>query len=103
MQRNWEIVRKILIKLEEQGDTKGYIDAESVPPFDAETVSYHMQILDQAGLIKATCVKGFSEGLSCVAFSMTWDGHEFLDKIRRDTMWNKVKGILREKGIDLSF
>jgi hypothetical protein len=33
---------------------------------------------------------------------MTWSGHEFLDHIRQDTAWNKVKGAAREKGLELS-
>ena len=33
---------------------------------------------------------------------MTWRGHEFLDQVRQDTVWNKVKGAAREKGLDLS-
>ncbi len=100
MQRNWDVVRKILFKLEEQPNAEAYLDAHAVNEYDAELVSYHMQIMDQAGLIKAKCIKG--QTLNCVALSMTWHGHEFLDGIRRDTIWQKIKGSAREKGIDLS-
>ncbi|WP_265754876.1 DUF2513 domain-containing protein [Avibacterium sp. 21-594] len=38
-----------------------------------------------------------------MAINLTWQGHEFLDKIRSDTAWNKIKQIIKTKGIDLSF
>lgn len=33
---------------------------------------------------------------------MTWDGHEFLDKIREDTVWNKTKDLIKEKGLPMA-
>lgn len=102
MKRNWELVRKILIKLEEQETVNGQLFPDAIIGFDAETVCYHMDLLDQAGLIKARSVASLGGKDNCVGLSITWDGHEFLDKIRRDTIWNKVKGIAREKSLDLS-
>jgi hypothetical protein len=32
------------------------------------------------------------------ATSLTWQGHEFLDSVRRDTVWQKVKLFVAEKG-----
>ncbi len=29
---------------------------------------------------------------------MTWEGHDFLDAIRNDTIWNRVKATVTEKG-----
>lgn len=100
MQRNWDVVRKILLKLEEIGDTTSHLQSDQINGYDPELVSYHMRLLDEAGLIKAKCHQ--RNPLNCVALSMTWRGHEFLDQIRQDTVWNKVKGSAREKGLDLS-
>ena len=30
---------------------------------------------------------------------LTWDGHELLDKIKSDTVWNKTKDTIKKKGI----
>ena len=100
MKRDWDVVRKILLKLEEIGNTTSRLESSEVNGYDPELVSYHMQLLDEAGLIKARCRQ--HRPLNCVALSMTWKGHEFLDQIRQDTVWNKVKGEAREKGLDLS-
>lgn len=102
MQRNWDVVRKILLKLEAIGDTRTHLQADQVNGYDAELVSHHMQLLDEAGLIRAQCSHGMGAPLECVALSMTWRGHEFLDQIRQDTVWNAVKGEARKKGLDLS-
>ena len=32
---------------------------------------------------------------------MTWEGHEFLDKIREDTVWNKTKDLITKKGLPM--
>ena len=101
MQRNWELIRKILIKLEEETDHNGSLDPDDVKGYDHAIVSYHVSLLGQAGLINMIDASTSME-MYCIAKSMTWEGHEFLDKIRRDTMWNKIKGTLREKGIELS-
>ena len=50
---------------------------------------------------KAAAALGFP--VSCAAVSMTWEGHELLDKIRSHTLWNKIKAGARERAIPLSF
>lgn len=102
MQRNWDVVRKILIKLEELGTTTSFLHQDQVNGYDPELVAYHMQLLGEADLIKANCHITTAGLLECAAHRMTWKGHEFLDHIRQDTVWNQVKRTAREKGIDLS-
>lgn len=38
-----------------------------------------------------------------LGINLTWLGHEFLDKIRNETAWNKIKNIVKSKGVDMSF
>lgn len=103
MKRDWELVRVILTKLEEMNTSNGSLEANDVEGYTAEIVSYHMYIMEEAGLIEATCAKSLSGPMQCWAIRLTWEGHEFLDKIRTDTMWNKTKELITNKGIDLSF
>ncbi len=103
MKRDWELVRVILCRLEDMDTTNGSLDANDVEDYSPEFVSYHMNLLDEAGLIEANCAKPLSGPMQCFAFSLTWEGHEFLDKIRTETVWNKTKDLIQSKGIDLSF
>ena len=100
MKRDWDLVRQGLLSLE-QTET-GQLMPSDVPGWDAQAVSYHMRLLDEAGLIRARCIST-NAGLSCVGLSLTWSGHELLDSIRTNTVWNRIKGLVREKGLDLSF
>ncbi len=99
MKRNWELIRTILMKLESQGDPNGSLNSTEIDGYDAVTASYHMNLLREAKLIKAACG---ADGMHCIAISLTWEGHEFLDTIRRDTTWSKIKITLREKSLDLT-
>lgn len=51
---------------------------------------------------KAVAISGASDE-DYAALTLTWQGYEFLDKIRNDGVWNKVKSTIKAKGIDLSF
>ena len=33
---------------------------------------------------------------------MTWEGHDFLDKIRENTIWNKTKGLIKDKALPMT-
>ncbi|MBX3371653.1 MAG: DUF2513 domain-containing protein [Nitrospira sp.] len=100
MKRDWDLVRKILLQLEEQD----CLASDDVQGHDTRVVSYHIGLLNEAGLIKAgpTPRRTGSEQVWS-ASSLTWSGHEFLDQIRADSMWGQIKRTAREKGLDLSF
>lgn len=102
MKRDWDLIRKILFKLEEKADAKSLLQDNEIKGFDSETVSYHFKLLHSAGLIEGVDFSSMNE-LSYAAQSLTWAGHEFLDKIRSDTIWNNVKTLVKTKSLDLSF
>jgi len=103
MERNWELVRKILLALEAKQSTRESLNPEEIEGFDSEVVSYHILILDEAGLVEANCSQAFTAPLNCFGERLTWEGHEFLDEIRSDTVWKNTKSLLKDKGIALSF
>ncbi len=103
MQRDWDLMRQILLQLEQKPTTTGVLLPSQVNGWDEDTVSYHMHLLLQAGLIEANCRVHPNAPVSCVARNLTWAGHEFLDHIRADTSWNGIGQVAKEKGIDLSF
>jgi len=102
MNRDWDVVRKILLAVEAQQTATGRVEPTSIQGYDEENVVYHMKIMDEAGLIETWSSMIHNSAPYMAALSMTWKGHEFLDQIRQDTVWNRVKGGAREKGLDLS-
>lgn len=64
----------------------------NIDGFDLDTVAYHCKILADACLLDSyeptygdDRIYAFSVG------SLTWAGHDFLDKIRENTLWNRTK------------
>jgi len=64
-------------------------------------VAYHMIMMHEAGLINGLQTSTY-EGLDFIALFLSWEGRELLDKIRRDSVWEKIKATGREKGADLT-
>ena len=94
---------KILLKIEALPAGGRLLSSELTDDgLDNAAAVYHMRILKEAGLIVGNCLDA---GLAstCNVSRLTWDGHEFLDGIKRDTTWNKVKEAVSAKGFDLGF
>lgn len=102
MKRDWDVIRKILIRVEALPTVDSTIDSSEIEGVDSETAAYHMRLLLEAGLTVGGCADHVGPP-HCHAFRLTWAGHEFLDQIKRDTVWNKVKETARKKGMELSF
>lgn len=97
MKRNWDTVRALLIAIESIADEHAVLNSQNVTGIDAVTASYHLRLMIEAGLIDGRCLPD-----ACIASRMTWAGHELLDSIRRDGVWQQVKAIARESSVDLS-
>jgi hypothetical protein len=103
MKRDWDCIRAIFSALEDKGDIAGGLRPNQIAGFDVETVSYNMKLLIEGNLIGGTLSQMASGSIFCIAMSLTWDGHELFDKIRSETIWNKIKATARERAVPLSF
>lgn len=104
MKRDMELVRKLLFFFEEKPSPEHV----KVPPIEGYTeilIKYHCVLLNDAGLIFCEEVKSSTSDrpIYVIPFELTWAGHEFLDKIRSDTAWAKMKAQAQEKSLTLSF
>lgn len=103
MKRDWNLIRQILLKLEEKPDTSGTIHPNQLTGYDEETVSEHMRLLSEARLIEVTGVRhNRNVPTFCMARALTWQGHEFLDAVRNDSVWYRIGSLAKEKGIELT-
>jgi hypothetical protein len=97
-----ELVRKILLTIEEKSqDPGGWVNLE-IPGQTPETVSYHVMLLNEARLIEASNLSS-TAGFDYRAKRLTWSGHEFLDAARNENVWNQVKQVVKEKGGSIPF
>jgi len=95
MQRNMDLVRMILLRLERNPSGRPLRDfGIGYPP---EEVGYHIHIMMQEGLIEGVTTTQAS-GAETVPTSLTWKGHEFLDLARDQDRWNRAKAIIAKVG-----
>jgi hypothetical protein len=90
MKRDMDLVRQILQAVENH-DTVNRRPVVEIEGRSREEVSYHVMIMAQAGLLDAVDSSDMHNGLIWKVRSLTWAGHEFLDAVRSETVWNEVK------------
>ncbi len=101
MKRDLDLIRQILIRIEECPDPQGPGEIQ-IEGYSSEQISYHIKLLAGAGLIEAHDLSA-SGDIYWLAGGLTWQGHEFLDAARNDTVWNRTKDIIKEKGGSIPF
>lgn len=105
MQRDMDLMRKILFKIEEifpAGDL--VIHGVPLDGYDKLLIADHCQLLFEAGLINAYKPQRGGQGAKVLFYSvgnLTNSGYDFLDKIREDTVWNRTKTIIKDKGLPM--
>lgn len=92
MKRDMELVRLVLLKVEDEGETPDtWIEEFSVAGYEEapDAVAYHVWLLSEAGMLLAeqTPTNEFVMEPKC----LTWAGHEFLDTIRDPEVWRQTK------------
>jgi hypothetical protein len=96
MKLNHDCVRDILLYLEETLSDGNYYVIESDSPDDTGIshkvldVVYALERLDEAGYINAKIVKTMNPSTMIYVSSISWKGHEFLDTIRPQPVWDKT-------------
>lgn len=67
-------------------------------------IADHCQLLYEAGLINSYRPYRGGQGVKILSYSvgnLTNSGYDFLDKIRKDTIWENTKDIIKEKGLPM--
>lgn len=96
MKRDMDLIRKIALAVEDLPHRRKLDRLEGVDPDD---FSLHAEWMEEAGLIKAT-IQPMQSGRSLVFIHrLTWDGCEFANSVRSDTLWKKAKdNVLKPTG-----
>ena len=84
-----------------EDDPRRGIRLGSVEGHSGIEVSYHVKLLDQAGLVEAIDRSTLGE-FRWVPKQLTWAGHEFLDAARSVTLWERAKSIVLKQTGGLS-
>ncbi len=104
MKRDFDLVRKLLVYFEEKPGPE-HVEIPPIEGYDELTTKYHLVLLHDAGLLRCDPVTSSSSDrvIYVLPFELTWNGHEFLAKIRDDGLWRKTKDTILSKGGQLTF
>lgn len=108
LELNKDCVRDILLKCEEllQMNDDGTMNTlqsgdlkEVLPDYDLSVIKYSVLKMDEADLINARIIF-FDDSIvgEFLIFDITYFGHEFIEQIKDDNNWNKVKDVAKKVG-----
>ena len=83
MKLNYDCLRSLLLELEE---------FENID----ENLNYQSMTLDD--MINAQIMNADISIYMCIYSSLTYDGHQFLDNVRSNSIWSKTKSIAKKLG-----
>ncbi|CAN0562043.1 unnamed protein product [Ectocarpus sp. 12 AP-2014] len=103
-----DLVRKMLLEAEKSDERYFDIgtwdwtdhdmrDTELVTKLDDAEV-FHLDLLEQGGLIQ----KSICEHSDVQMWETTWQGYEFLDAVRSNSIWSKLKNEAEKRGIGVT-
>lgn len=95
MKRDIDLFRELLLKIEENPDMDGTREFSYHSPEEigitghtVEEVAYHLRLLIESNFVNgAVTIAVPMQVIRC----LTNSGHDFLDNIRSENIWNKVK------------
>lgn len=102
MKRNWDLIRTILLQVEKL-EPNALLTLDNFPIDQHNEVSYHLEILEEARLLQGKIHKtpgGSPHGFHLIR--LTWQGHDFLESIRADTVWQEIQSLHNSKEIGMN-
>ena len=95
MKRDFELIRKLLLDIEGED-----VDLSA---FSNEQMLYHKALLIESKLAEGPKPKYSSRKFSeipeqVIIQKLTWAGHDFIDAIREEDRWKKVKTWIKDTG-----
>lgn len=101
MKRDLELIRIILLQIEQHVVLEPF-DMQ-IDGYEQGLVNFHLQLLDEAGLIEIFLDKDETGSiLIAQPIRITWNGYEFLDMARNNSIWEKSKKFISQKSISVS-
>jgi len=98
MKRDLDLIRQIMLTLEENMEYGKKFHSEQLfevmkdATLSAEKLSYHLELLVEINFISAIRQKYLSgEPTDYLIKTITSQGHDFIDTIRQDKTWKKIK------------
>lgn len=94
MQRDLDLIRKLLLEMESR-EHAFVAELLTLEGYSEEQVAFHIFLLGEAGLAKvAENTNIASKSPSAIPLHLTWEGYEFLEAAKDETLWGKAKTVV---------
>ncbi len=92
MKRNMDLIRQIAFE-SEQLEPRQLLN--SINGVDAHEFSEHVELMIEVGLISGRAEHFLGgESPDTSVLRLTWSGHDFLDSVRNESLWNRAKELV---------
>jgi hypothetical protein len=91
-----DLIRHLLLQIEAAGPHG--LNQISSEAHDEGTIEYHMNLLINARFVDGKLEHTFGRNIHLDIKGLTWAGHDFLEAIKNDTVWNRTKSFIAQKG-----
>lgn len=99
MKRDMDLIREILRAVEACEDSYG-INSPIIKGHTEAQTAYHLSLLVDGGLIEVKNVaEEFQQEDEYIGINLTWDGQDFLNVARDDSLWKKAKEAVINSGV----
>lgn len=104
MKRDWDLIREVLIEVEgldAHNDRKDYAIKHGTRR-DTDAKAEQALLLYKAGFIDGSDLTTM-DGPAIAARELTWEGHDLLQTMQSKPVWDRIKNIAQDKGLELTF
>jgi Hypothetical protein (DUF2513) len=103
MHRDMELIRKILMAMEAY--SSGFAPTSfTIAGYDQDVIGHHIWLMEQGELVTAFDITSQGDASpTAIPGSITWKGHDFLNSVRTEKVWLKLKAEMKDKGVSLPF
>ncbi|MEA5467218.1 DUF2513 domain-containing protein [Leptothoe sp. PORK10 BA2] len=94
MKRDMELIREIVFAVE--GEDENFLEHFQIEGYSIEKVAYHCYQLVQGGYAEGRVVNDMKNKRTIIT-NLTWEGHEFADLARSQTVWQKTMKLVKDR------
>ncbi|MGY3717177.1 DUF2513 domain-containing protein [Sutcliffiella cohnii] len=102
MKRDMEIVRALLLEIEEFDNGQPFeLHPGEENPYTEEQFYYHIKLLIDSGLVNGEFSNYMGGPPGVFIKGISWEGHDFLDAARDEIVWSKASQVAEGRGSKL--
>lgn len=99
MKRDMDVIRQLLLVVEALHPGEWEVDKHfKIDEISRSAMREYVKLLNEANYTEINVSDYVSGGYSIHSARLTWQGHDFLETIRNDTVWEETKAVVGKTG-----